>query len=247
MNTKNKIINNKTIIEKGKSETIISQKVVNTLQSNYEIILEENSKLNYVELGEEIIDTKITLKKNAELNYYILTLDNRIQKNVLVELNENSKINMKNIILSENTPQTQNHNIRIVHIGKNSSSKLENKAILSNSNLQIKGNIVIEKKADEADGYQKSEILIFKNSKAISIPDLEIKNNNVKCTHSASITKLDDEKIFYLMTRGISQKDAIELLMNSFVHDDIIGINEEEKTKIYDLIKEKISSMEKVK
>jgi len=241
-----KIIN-KIIIGKNKTETIIQEKIVKSLQTNCEIICEENSKLNYIELGEEITDTKITLKKNAELNYYILTLNNRIQKNVLVELYDDSKLKMKNIILSENQSGVQNHNIQIVHIGKNSSSKLENKAILSNSQLQIKGNIIIQKSADEADGYQKSEILILKNSKAISIPDLEIMNNNVKCTHSSSITKLDDEKIFYLMTRGINEKNAIELLMNAFIKEDVEGLNEIEQEKITKLTHEKISSMEKAK
>ncbi|MGV8169377.1 MAG: SufD family Fe-S cluster assembly protein [Candidatus Nanoarchaeia archaeon] len=187
-------------------------------------------------------ETEIICKKNSKLEYFTITT-NETELNITVVLEEQSELIMKNITILNN--QKQKNNIKIIHSGKETKSNLENKAIISNSDVEIKGLIQIQENAEESEGYQKTEILILKDSKAISIPDLEIKNNNVKCSHSASITRLDEEKIFYLQTRGINKKEASALIINAFIEDALNGIEEKQKQEILGKISKKIIVMEK--
>jgi Fe-S cluster assembly protein SufD len=216
--------------------------IKNGISRNVKLYCGKNSKNKYVELNESLqdnkINRKITMDKNSEIDFYnIYAGAGNKESETTAELFENSSFRLKNILMAHK--QIQNHSIKVIHKEKNSKSDLQCRGILSESTLTIKGLIKIEQKADESEGFQKSDMLILDDSQAISIPELEILNNNVKCSHGSSISRLDLEKIFYLQTRGISQEDAKQVMINAFLSSALIGLNEETE-RVVEIMEKKL-------
>jgi Fe-S cluster assembly protein SufD len=71
--------------------------------------------------------------------------------------------------------------------------------------------------AQQTDGYQANRNLVLsKNARADSIPGLEILADDVRCSHGATVGRLEEEPIFYLMTRGLPRKQAERLVIDGF-------------------------------
>jgi Fe-S cluster assembly protein SufD len=71
--------------------------------------------------------------------------------------------------------------------------------------------------ADKTDGYQANRnLLLSKQARDDSIPGLEILANDVRCTHGATVGKIDADQVFYLMSRGIARPDAEKLIVEGF-------------------------------
>ena len=94
------------------------------------------------------------------------------------------------------------------------------------SRIVWKGMIRVEKDAQKTDAYQKDDNLILSNeSRADSIPGLEIEANDVRCTHGATAGQVDPEMVFYARARGITRETAIRLIVEGFfanVYDRIL-------------------------
>jgi Fe-S cluster assembly protein SufD len=85
------------------------------------------------------------------------------------------------------------------------------------------GKILVDKYAVKTEAYQKSNnILLSKKAKMNTKPQLEIYNDDVKCSHGATIGQLNNDALFYLRTRGIGYKEARHLLMYAFANE-VIG------------------------
>lgn len=83
--------------------------------------------------------------------------------------------------------------------------------------LKLNGLIHIGKKAIGAEAFLRYQILLLGEKAAAEvIPNLEIENNEVKASHAVSIGQLDEEQLFYLMTRGMTRKEASKLLVEAF-------------------------------
>jgi len=90
--------------------------------------------------------------------------------------------------------------------------------VMPGGNLSLKGTIHIGKNAPGAQANLKHNILLVgNNSHAISIPQLEIENNDVQASHSSAIGPVDQSQLFYLMSRGFSHQSAIKLIIKSFI------------------------------
>jgi Fe-S cluster assembly protein SufD len=74
--------------------------------------------------------------------------------------------------------------------------------------------------AQHIDGYQANRNLVLDpDARTDSIPGLEILNNDVRCTHGSTVGKIDEEQLFYLLSRGIPRKDAEQLVIQGFFED----------------------------
>lgn len=114
----------------------------------------------------------------------------------------------------------------IIHNGKNTNSLITSKGYLLNSKSDFRGLIKIEPPAFNAQGYQESAVLLEGSSKAISIPDLEISNNEVKCSHGSTISRIKDEDLFYFESRGISKEQARLLLIKAHLFSVLPDVSE---------------------
>src|SRR4030095_12744705 len=88
------------------------------------------------------------------------------------------------------------------------------------SNNSYRGLVKVMPKATGARNYtQCDSMLIGGESEANTIPYIEVMNNTAKVEHEATTSKISEEQLFYLQQRGISQEDAVSLIINGFCKD----------------------------
>jgi len=90
-------------------------------------------------------------------------------------------------------------------------------ALQDRSRLVWRGMIKVDKNAQKTDGYQRNDNLMLSNeSRADSIPGLEIEADDVRCTHGATSGRVDAEQVFYAQARGLSADEAARLVVAGF-------------------------------
>ena len=111
----------------------------------------------------------------------------------------------------------------INHLVENTKSYQLVKSVLEKKSKAVyQGKIFVSSEAQKTDGYQLSNaILLSENSEFNAKPELEIYADDVKCSHGSSSGSLDENSIFYLMSRGLNYKEAKKLLINGFLLDVI--------------------------
>jgi Fe-S cluster assembly protein SufD len=141
--------------------------------------------------------------------------------------------------------ENQQHEIRttINHLVENTKSYQLIKSVLGkNSKAAYQGKIFVNSKAQKTDGYQLSKaILLDETSEFNAKPELEIYADDVKCSHGSASGSLNENSIFYLMTRGLNYQQSKELLINGFLLDVVEKITDSE---IKNLIKNMIGLKE---
>src|SRR5437016_3279653 len=133
---------------------------------------------------------------------------------------ENSVGEFYSVALTNNYQQADT-GTKMIHIGKNTRSTIVAKGISAGqSNNSYRGLVKILPKAEGARNYSQCDsLLIGAKCGAKTFPYIEVANNNSKVEHEASTSKISEEQIFYLMQRGISQEDAVSLIINGFCKD----------------------------
>ncbi|HEY7783445.1 MAG TPA: Fe-S cluster assembly protein SufB [Pyrinomonadaceae bacterium] len=110
---------------------------------------------------------------------------------------------------------------KMIHLGKNTRSTIISKGIAAGkSNNSYRGLVKVMPKAEGARNYtQCDSMLIGSKSGAHTFPYIEVMNNSSRVEHEASTSKISEEQLFYLQQRGISQEDAVSLIINGFCKD----------------------------
>ena len=139
----------------------------------------------------------------------------------------------------------QHHEIRttINHLTENTKSYQLIKSVLGKDSKAVyQGKILVNSIAQKTDGYQMSKALLLNETSEFNAkPELEIYADDVKCSHGSASGSLDENSIFYLMSRGLSHKQSKELLINGFVLEVIEKITDNE---IKNLVKNMIGLKE---
>ena len=110
---------------------------------------------------------------------------------------------------------------KMVHLGKNSSSKIISKGISADqATNSYRGLVKIAKSADGARNYSQCDsMLVGDQSVANTFPYIEVSNDNAIVEHEATTSKLSGDQLFYLRSRGIKEQEAISLLLNGFCEE----------------------------
>ncbi|XOJ73962.1 SufD family Fe-S cluster assembly protein [Candidatus Pelagibacter sp. Uisw_114] len=139
----------------------------------------------------------------------------------------------------------RHHEVRttINHLTENTKSYQLIKSVLDDSSKAVyQGKIFVNSEAQKTDGYQLSKaILLNEASEFNAKPELEIYADDVKCSHGSASGSLNEDFIFYLMSRGLNYQQSRELLINGFLLDVIEKITDSE---IKNLIKNTIGLKE---
>ena len=133
--------------------------------------------------------------------------------------------------------------LSLIHISEptNTNHSYENtksyqliKSVIDDSSKSVyQGKIYVDSKAQKTDGYQLSKaVLLNEQAEFNAKPELEIYADDVKCSHGSASGSLDEDSIFYLMSRGLDKKTAKELLINGFLLDVVEKITDEEIKKL---------------
>ena len=130
----------------------------------------------------------------------------------------------------------QHHELKtnINHKYENCKSSQLIKSVLDNDSKAVfQGKIFADSKAQKTDGYQLSKAILLNNNTEFNVkPELEIYADDVKCSHGSASGNLNENSIFYLMSRGLNYQEAKNLLINGFLLDVIEKITDSEIKKI---------------
>ena len=204
---------------------------------NYKIDIKNNSNIKY-------IFTNIEQEKNSLSETFIASSGSDFIKNEInCNLNGEHSSAFVNGIFSLN--KQKHHEIRtsINHLTEHTKSSQLIKSVLENDAKAVyQGKIYVSSKAQKTDGYQLSKaILLDETTEFNAKPELEIYADDVKCSHGSASGSLNENSIFYLMSRGLNYKEAKELLISGFLLDVIEKITDSE---IKSLIKKMIGLQE---
>ena len=145
-------------------------------------------------------------------------------------------MNLKSGIINLN--ENKHHEIKTVinHYEENCKSYQLIKTVLNEESKSVyQGKIYVNSKAQKTDGYQLSRALLLNQETEFNAkPELEIYADDVKCSHGSTSGNLDENSIFYLMSRGLSLSQSKELLINGFLQEVAEKISDE---KIKQLVK----------
>jgi Fe-S cluster assembly protein SufB len=110
---------------------------------------------------------------------------------------------------------------KMIHLGKNTRSRIISKGISAgNSSNTYRGLVSAHAKATGARNFtQCDSLLIGKTCGAHTVPYVEARNASAKFEHEATTTRLSDDQLFYVMQRGLSREEAVQLLVNGFVRE----------------------------
>ena len=229
------------IIERLRSKEIFRSNVV-------EIYAGRNSKVNFYsiqDMDNNCINFSVKRSfagKDSECNFYNFDFGSKLNySDTYSELVEEGSCSKIKGIYFGNEKQHFNLASSTHHKSRNTNSDIFTRGILDdNSNIIYRGLVKIYENAENSNGYQKEDALILsENAKADS--NLEINNHDVKCSHSSSISHLDKDKLFYLMSRGIDYKECTKIMTEGFLMEVLNKIDKEEiKEEIKQLIKSKI-------
>ena len=118
-----------------------------------------------------------------------------------------------------NAGQKTDTGAKVIHIGKNTSSEVVSKSLSKNGGISIyRGLIDIKKSATGAVSKVDCDGLILDSiSRSDTIPDIRVATDDALIAHEASVGKISEEELFYLMSRGIPENEAKTLIVRGFV------------------------------
>jgi Fe-S cluster assembly protein SufB len=135
---------------------------------------------------------------------------------------DNSRGEFYSIAVSNGRQQIDS-GTKMLHLGKNTSSRIISKGISAgNSNNTYRGQVSANRKATNARNFTQCDSLLIGNDcGAHTVPYIEVKNATAQFEHEATTSKISDDQLFYCMQRGIPEEEAVALIVNGFVKDVI--------------------------
>jgi Fe-S cluster assembly protein SufD len=202
-----------------------------------ELILRDNAKLRYVQLQDwgrhvwNFMTERAVLGRDAELKSLQVTLGSKFSKNSIGShlRGENALAEMLGIFFADGD-QFFDHHTWQLHESPYATSDLEFKGALKERARSVySGLIKVSEGAQRTDAYQQNRNLVLsREARADTIPNLEIGANDVRCTHGATVSQVEEEHLFYLESRGIPRSEAQKLIVEGFFRPVIDRIPVEE-------------------
>ena len=160
---------------------------------------------------------KVILRRNQKklLPFELLEKDKRLE---VVLDGEGAEVEIVGLVIGKGSDE-RSLETYITHSAPNTKSNVNVRAVLrGKAKFDFRGNVKIEKGAKGVDAYLRSDALLFDDAKmGDDTPALEILEPDVKAGHAATIGKVDEQMLFYLMTRGLSRSQAEKLLIGGFI------------------------------
>lgn len=200
----------------------------NSILKNYKIDQFENNNIRYM-------FNNIKQSSNSVSETFYLSKGSTFSKNeIFCDLKGEHSSAFVNGIFSLNKDKHHEIKAKINHLVENTKSYQLVKSVLEDKSRSVyQGKIYVDSKAQKTDGYQLSKaILVDETTEFNAKPELEIYADDVKCSHGSASGSLDENSIFYLMSRGLNYKEARELLINGFLVEVINQITDEPIKKL---------------
>jgi Fe-S cluster assembly protein SufD len=216
-----------TLVDYYQSETFDTESIVDNV---IELHAAEGAQVRYIQVQDwgrnvwNFTTQKGVVHQDAAVRSLNVALGSRLSKGLIASnlVGAGSAAEMLGLYFADET-QHFDHQTRQNHISPYATSDLLFKgAIKDRSRSVYSGVIRVEPGAHRTDAYQANRNLILDPSaRADSIPNLEIGANDVRCTHGATVAEIEEEYVFYLMSRGITRTEAEKLIVDGFF-DEVI-------------------------
>ncbi|MEK7672436.1 MAG: SufD family Fe-S cluster assembly protein [Patescibacteria group bacterium] len=186
-------------------------------------------------ITDELQNSQITINSDCNITFVAILKNGWAEPKVL-NFNfhgQNSTLNFITIILGTNNHKFPFQTFSNHHQPRNNAYYFVRCAMFDHSEVDYVGNLIIKPKAQITDSYLAHHTLMLSpHAKTRTIPSLEIEADDVKAGHAATVGNIDDELLFYLGSRGINQREAQDLLIQSFVECDLAKIPNKEIQEI---------------
>ena len=256
----NKIINNKFFISLGENSNL---SFIDFYNSEENVKYFNNAIHNYT-IKKDAVLKKFNINSSLDYSYNynstkVQNYSNSIYENFLLSLGPNLIKNEIHCNLLENFSScfingvmllggNQHHELKtnVNHRYENcKSSQLIKSVLLDKSNGTYQGKIHVDEKAQKTNGYQLSKALILsEKSEFNSKPELEIYADDVKCSHGSTTGNIDQDSLFYLMSRGISKEQANKMIVEGFLIEAIETVTDNSiKELILNIFKDRINKI----
>lgn len=138
-----------------------------------------------------------------------------------IKLEQGASIKVRGVIAG--TREQKLLNRLVIEHGKDSQSDVSIRAVLlQKAHAQIYGTLVIPENAANANGnLSERAILLDDGAHVDAVPEVEIRNQDVKAAHAASIGRVSPDQLFYLKSRGLAETDARRMIVEGFMEDQI--------------------------
>ena len=190
-----------------------------------ELKVSDGANLRFVELqswGDQVWNfshERAQVGRDANLDWIFGAIGSQVTKNFSsLDLVAPGATGRMSGFYFSNGQQHLDHDTRQNHLAPNTTSDLLFKGALKGSSRSVwQGMIYVAPGAQKTDGFQANRNLVLSPSaRADSIPGLEILADDVRCTHGATVGKIDPDPMFYLLSRGIPHEDAERLIVEGF-------------------------------
>jgi Fe-S cluster assembly protein SufD len=198
-----------------------------------EVYTGENANLNFYRLQNENSESSqisnVFVHQEANSNFLSNTMSlhgGLIRNNVYIKLDgENANNQTYGLFLADGEQHMSTYT-HVHHAKPNCLSDQLIKGVLDDKSTgAFNGKIYVDKFATKTEAYQRSNnIIMTSTAKMNTKPQLEIYNDDVKCSHGATVGQLDQEAMFYIRSRGIGMEEARHLLMYAFANEVVSKI-----------------------
>ncbi len=211
-----------------------------------EVVVGEKSSIDHYRIGREgdgafhISRLNLHQSRSSNVTSHFATLGGAMVRN---EINavidaEGCNCDLYGVYAASGTQHVDNH-LRVDHLKPHCNSRELFKGILDRHATGVfRGRIFVAPGAQKTDAKQTSRSLLLSDTaRARSAPQLEIFADDVKCTHGATIGQLDEDAMFYMQARGISQGDARNMLIFAFANEALAEVRHQPiRTKLEALL-----------
>jgi len=163
---------------------------------------------------------KAFIEKDGKMSWYMGLFGAQLSRYKIDSIMKGEGSTAEDVeIIFGNNDQSFDVTSNLIHSGPNTRGRVLSKSVMKDSSKSLfKGMIKIDKNAKSAESYLAGHaILLDKGAKSDTIPGLEIETNEVRATHAASVAQIDENQIFYLMCRGLSNEEAKREIVSGFL------------------------------
>ena len=219
------------IIEPGAEATVVQKFIggtgaINLHAAGTEVFVKDGGRLHYIsyqDFNPNVYD--FTLKraragKDAEIDWVIGMFGASFQRyDIECEMaGEGGTSFMYGVCFAENQQQFGQFTKQHHHAGNTVSDLLFKNVLRDSAVTNFTGLIKVEKNANGTNAYQSNKNLVLSNKvKCDTRPILEIESNKLRCTHGATVGRLDEDQLFYLRARGLPEEQARHILLEAFL------------------------------
>ena len=219
------------VVERGASLTYVHELASDSTGSEQlhagtvEVFVNDGAELKFVELqslGENCYHfshEKSQVGRDGQLDWVFSAIGSRLTKAFIdLDLVGSGAFGRMSGFYFAAGKQHMDHDTQQNHRAEGQTSDLLFKGALRDGSRSVwQGMINVEPGAQKTDGFQANRnLLLSKGARADSIPGLEIQADDVRCTHAATISRLEEEHLFYLMSRGIDYEEARKVVVDGF-------------------------------